>query len=138
MPKVFTARGSDGLVAIHEPDADLNNPAQNPGKIYFHSHLNYLSLAYERDVVINTANKGVFTLFAHGMGRPVMFLAIRQDNQDVIGGTCIVTSVNQQITGITISSNSTNVMVRIQGSGSSPTSNLNIPVKIYIFDNPVF
>lgn len=135
MAKVLTARGSDGLVAIHEPDADIENPVGNLNKIYFHSGLNYLSINFYKDVVINTATSGNFPLFAHGKNRPVMFLPIRTDTQDVMGGTCVIASGNQTATCITFNSDNLNINYRIHGS--RPVSR-NVPIRVYVFDNPIF
>lgn len=135
MAKVLTARGTDGLVAIHEPDANIENPIGNLNKIYFHSGLNYLSINFYKDVNLNTATAGNFPLFAHGKNRPVMFLPIRMDTQDVMGGTCVIASANQTATCITFNSDNLNINARIHGA--RPV-NRNVPIRIYVFDNPIF
>lgn len=140
MAKTFTARGSDGLVAIHEPNADLNNPVGNLHNIYFHSGLQYLSFAYSRDVSINLNHSGsafvrpVYTLFAHGMGRPVMCMAVR-DNGDVMAGSMILRSSNGNASFATVSSDNTYIYLRaiLRSFGS-----MNLNLKIYVFDNLLF
>lgn len=135
MPKVLTARGSDGLVAIHEPDANLDTPVGNLNKIYFHSALNYLSINFYRDVVIDAATQGVTALFAHGKSRPVMFLPIRLDTNDPMGGTCVIRAANRLYQCITFYSDNTNICVRGHGNDTRSTP---LTIRVYIFDNQVF
>ncbi len=140
MPKVFTARGLDGLVAIHEPDADISNPVGNLEKIYFHSNLQYLSFAFYQDVVLNLAYNGTtfnntrHTLFAHGQGRPVMCLAVR-DNGDVVAGSMVLRSSNGNVSFGAISSDNNNVYFRavLRSFGS-----MTLRMRVYVFDNLLF
>lgn len=95
MPKVLTARGSDGVVAIHEPGANIDSPLSNIGNIYFHSSLDYLTVNH----VINTTiyvppftggTVGFIAVAAHGMGRPCLLMARRTDTGQAIAGDCLV------------------------------------------------
>lgn len=140
MAKTFTARGTDGLVAIHEPDANLDTPVGNLEKIYFHSGLQYLSFSYYRDVSVELNHsgsgfyRGYSTLFEHGMGRPVMCLAVR-DNGDVVAGTLVLSSSNANVSFGAISSDDTNVYFRyaLRAFGS-----MTLNLRVYVFDNLLF
>lgn len=132
MPKVLTARGLDGLVAIHEEGADINNPLNNLSNIYFHSALQYLPLAYSRDVTVRTGGKGLHVLFSHGMDKIPMILGVRTDNGDVVGGSTIIHSTNKNFTSFSLLVDRTNVCFWALGLGSLVS--WNIPVRVYVFD----
>jgi hypothetical protein len=142
MPKVLTARGSDGLAAIHEPGADLENPLGNIKNIYFHSNLDYLTV----NRIINTTVRvpafsrgtvGLINLFAHGMGRPCLLMARRSDTGENLGGSCLVYyggSVSY-FTQISVCADSVNVYAYYGGLYCPGVS---IPVEIAVLDNPLF
>ena len=83
MAKTLTARGSDGMVAIHEPGANLDNPLSNLNNIYFHSDLDYLRVVQSHTLLVNLAagpgGGALFSRFArlvtHGLGYVPMVLA---------------------------------------------------------------
>lgn len=141
MPKVLTVRGSDGLVAIHEPSADLANPMSNVENIYFHSALDYLTVvktvSISATVPAIRAGKGFLTLFQHGMGRPCLLMARRSDTGEAICGTTLVWTGGhvQYWAAISICSDDVNVYAYYM---ALQNASVTIPLEIAVLSNPLF
>lgn len=141
MPKVLTARGSDGLVAIHEPGADLNNPMSNVENIYFHSALDYLTVVRTVNTTVTvpaiTIGKGFITLFQHGMGRPCLLMARRTDTNEAICGTSLAWTGGhvQYWASIAICADDVNVYAYYM---AMQNASVTIPVEIAVLGNPLF
>lgn len=95
MPKILTAQGIEGIVAIHEPGANLANPLSDIRSIYFHSSLDYLTVNH----IIQTSiyvppfvggTVGFINLGPHGMGRACLLMSRRTDTGQAIAGDCLV------------------------------------------------
>ena len=89
MAKTLTARGSDGMVAIHEPGANLDNPLSNLNNIYFHSGLDYLQVVQTHTFLLTLPySSGANTLhhlLDHGLGYRPMVLASFGDGSPFSG-----------------------------------------------------
>lgn len=146
MPKVFTARGSDGVVVIHEPGADIGNPLSNIDNIYFHSSLDYLNIVSVANVNLWLPQYGngsmmngitqFHTVLSHGMGRPCLVIARRKDTQEALTGSTPVSTSGSGANGkIAVGSDATNVYIVFSGNYCYAQT---IPLEIIIFDNPLF
>lgn len=146
MPKTLTARGADGLVAIHEPGADLNNPLSNLGNIYFHSALDYLNIvavvnvnlalpAYGSGAIMNGMTQ-LHNIYSHGMGRSCLVLGRRKDTQEALTGSSPVSTSSSGANGkIAVGSDATNVYIVFSGNYCWAQT---IPLEILVFNNPLF
>lgn len=140
MSKVLTARSTDGLVAIHEPGADLDNPLSNLENIYFHSNLDYLTAIKMETVTVNIPaigfnGKGMLNLFSHPLGRPAILMARRTDTGEAVTGTTVVWSGNyiRNWNAITLGSDAHNVYAYYFGFQSPAVS---LQVEIVVLSNP--
>lgn len=146
MAKTFTARGADGLVAIHEPGADLDNPLSNLQNIYFHSGLDYLNIvavvninltlpAYGNGAIMNGMTQ-LHNIYSHGMGRACLVLGRRKDTQEALTGSSPVSTSASGANGkIAVGSDATNVYIVFSGNYCWAQT---IPLEILVFDNPLF
>lgn len=140
MAKTLTARGTDGVVAIHEPGADLNNPLSNLQNIYFHSALDYLNVVRVVNATVDlpAVSSGITTLynlFSHGMGRPCLLIARRTDTGQTLLGSTPVASSGSSFGVIAMCADSANVMLVFAGNYCYAQS---IPLEIFVLDNPLF
>lgn len=146
MPKTLTARGADGLVAIHEPEADLNYPLSNLEKIYFHSGLDYLNIvavvnvnltlpAYGNGAIMNGMTQ-LHNIYYHGMGRACLVLGRRKDTQEALTGSSPVSTSSSGANGkIAVGSDASNVYIVFSGNYCWAQT---IPIEILVFNNPLF
>ena len=91
MAKTLFARGSDGLVSIHDAGTDYDNPLAHLNSIYFHSAFDYLRVVQEHVATVSLPFVGnvsadvlpptLITVATHGLGfRPVVLAAWRAGN----------------------------------------------------------
>ena len=151
MPKRLTGRGTDGLVAIAEPWANLDAPLSNLGNIYFHSALEYLYIvsvfsgtlslpervANGRDVS-SAYGSTIYNLGAHGLGyNPLLFGRITSTGQSLVGETLIQAAGLASLRTITIGADASNVYAREIFLNKDVTfPPLNLTYEIFIFGNP--
>lgn len=95
MPKTFMARGTDGLVSIHEKGANYSDPFNNLDKIYFHSNLDYLRVAaiyYASFFLDEDKDDGEVRVVAtHNLGyRPLLIVKNLNSNRTVYGADPVI------------------------------------------------
>jgi len=142
--KQLFARGSDGLVSIHDEGANYTSPLTNLDKIYFHSSLDYLRVAYMVDVNLSISaysvdafadTVGYATVVSHGLGYAPMMFGVRTDNkQPVTGSTVIWSSGNASVVTMQMAVDSTYIYLRVYATlrqYASPA--MTIPVRIWLF-----
>lgn len=151
MPKRLTGRGTDGLVAIAEPTANLDAPLSNLGNIYFHSALEYLyivsvfsgTLSLPQRVangsdVSSAYGSTIYNLGAHGLGyNPLLFGRITSTGQPLVGETPIQAAGLASLRTITIGADASNIYAREIFLNKDVTfSPLSLTYEIFIFGNP--
>lgn len=126
MAKRLTALGSTGLVAIAEPGANLANPLQDLGNIYFHSDLTYLSV-----VAVLTGNlslpqriasgadvssafgSNIYTLGQHNLGyTPLLLGDVTTTGQPLVGETLLQAEGLASLRSITLGADNNNLYAR--------------------------
>lgn len=140
MAKTLTARGSDGLVAIHEAGANIDDPVSNLEKIYFHSHLDYLSILSMHEVTVRSSHFGLTELFSHNLGRPVMFIAVNKLTGDILGGTTVLYSTARYVSAFNLASDNNKIYASFFGvrpPDGKISLDVTLPLRIYILENTV-
>lgn len=147
MPKTFYARGTDGLVSIHEQGADFENPLSNLDKIYFNSQLDYLQIVqiFSGTLSLGTRANGtisdqMYTLGPHGLGYAPMVLGVRKDNgQYFCGDMLIFAGGRSSFRSLTAGSDTTYIYIRetnylTTGGPSAPA--VSFDYSLYLLGNP--
>ena len=140
MAKTLTARGTDGLVSIHEAGANIDDPTSNLEKIYFHSHLDYLSILSVHGVTVRSNQFGLTELFSHNLGRPAMYIAVNRITGDILGGTTVLYSAARYLSAFHLASDNNKIYASFFGSkppDGTISLNVTLPLRIYILENTV-
>lgn len=150
MPKRLTAIGTTGRVAIAEPTANLDNPLSNLGSIYFHSALDYFSVVAVLTGTLNLPQRNanasdvssaygstIYNLGSHGIGyNPLLFGAITNTGQSLVGETPIQAAGLASIRTITLGADAWNVYVREIFLNKDVTfSAVSVPYQVFVFSN---
>ena len=145
MAKTLYARGSDGLVSIHEAGADPDNPMGNLGTTYFNSMLDYMGVAkiMSGTLVIpargtGSNTEGIYNLGAHGLSYIPMVFGVRTDNRQPLTGDMVIFSGgNASYSAVALGADGVHVYARefcFMPDAGSPE--IAIPYKIFCFNNP--
>lgn len=146
MAKTLLARGSDGLVSIHEIGADYNNPLSNLGNIYFSSALSYLYIVQQvvgsrtlptRAVSPGSGFGSLHFLANHGLGYTPMLMGTLYV-EGVGGSICGTMLVNAEsgdgFQSLTLCADSSAVYLFESGfspSGSYPARGISYNINVF-------
>lgn len=152
MSKVLTAYGTTGKISIHEPGADLDNPLNNLGNIYFHSDLDYLSInsiisgtlnlptrTYSNSDASSAYGSTIYNIYSHGLGYSPLVFATRADSlQPIAGDTLIQEGGTCNLRSLLVGADNTNIYIRELYLNKDTTfPSLSLPYNIYIFNESV-
>lgn len=149
MSKVLTAYGTSGLVAIHEPNADLSDPLNSQHNIYFHSDLDYLKIVntitgvlslptrtYSSSDASSSYGNVITNVYTHNLGYTPLVLAFNTDNnQPLVGDSLVQSGGTCNLRSILVGADSTYVYIRELYLNKDTTYQaLTINYKIHLFN----
>jgi hypothetical protein len=126
MGKKLYANGVTGIVSISEDTANIGTPLTNLDKIYFHSALNYLTVATIKTGTLSLVSRThsssdassaygstIHNLGAHGLAfKPMLFGYLTSGEQPILGDVVVQAAGNASIRTITLGADATNIYAR--------------------------